>query len=108
MLTEECFVSGDLVSKVEQLVEQCSAAPMPRELLCRLVNYFEVRGDFARAEDTLFEWLESGDPDAASEGRTFYERLAAMDDDSLAQGGLTRAEIDQGARDWENALQRRA
>jgi hypothetical protein len=107
MLREECFVSGDLVSKVERLVEQCSASPMPPELLSRLVTYFEVRGDFAKAEDTLFEWLETGDPDAASEGRTFYERLAAMSDDTLAQGGLTRAEIEQGGRDWEKALQRR-
>jgi hypothetical protein len=108
MLREECFVSGDLVSKVEQLVEQCSGSPMPPELLCRLVTYFEVRGDFARAEDALFEWIETDDPDAASEGRTFYQRLAAMSDDTLAQGGLTRAEIEHGARDWENALQRRA
>jgi len=106
MLTEECFVSGDLVSKVEQLVEQCSVSSQPLELLCRLVAYFEVRGDFARAEDVLFEWLEAGDANAASEGRTFYERLAAMSDDTLAQGGLTRTEVDQGARDWENALRR--
>ncbi len=108
MLREECFVSGDLVSKVEQLVEQCAASPMPPELLCRLVSYFEVRGDFARAEDALFEWLDTGDPEAASEGRTFYERLAAMSDDTLVQGGLTRAEIEQGAGDWESALKRRA
>jgi len=108
MLREECFVSADLVSKVESLVEQCSGSPPPPELLCRLVTYFEVRGDFAKAEDALFEWLESGDPDAASEGRTFYERLAAMNDETLAQGGLTRAEIEQGARDWENALRQRA
>lgn len=111
MLREECFVSGDLVSKVEQLVEQCAASPMPPmppELLGRLVTYFEVRGDFARAEDALFEWLDTDDPEAASEGRTFYQRLAAMSDDTLAQGGLTRAEIEQGARDWESALKRRA
>ena len=108
MLTEECFVSGDLVSKVEQLVEQCSASPQPPELLRRLVAYFGVRGDFARAEDALFEWLETGDPDAAAEGHTFYERLATMSDETLKQGGLSRAEIDQGSRDWENALRCRA
>ena len=107
MLREECFVSGDLVSKVEGLVEQCSTSPLPPELLCRLVTYFEVRGDFAKAEDSLFEWLETGDPDAAPEGRMFYERLAAMSDETLTQGGLTRAEIEQGGRDWENAVQRR-
>lgn len=108
MLREECFVSGDLVSKVERLVHECSGSPLPPELLSRLVAYFEVRGDFARAEDALFEWLETGDSDAASEGRSFYERLAAMSDDTLAQGGLPRAELEQGGRDWENALQRRA
>ena len=105
MLREECFVSGELVSKVEQLVDQCSASPMPPELFSRLATYFEVRGDFARAEDALFEWLETGDPAAVPEGRTFYERLAALSDDTLTQGGLTRAELGQGARDWENALQ---
>ena len=107
MLREECFVSADLVSKVESLVEQCSGSPLPPELLSRLVTYYEVRGDFAKAEDALFEWVETGDPEAAAEGRTFYERLASMDDETLAQGGLTRAEIEQGARDWENALRQR-
>ena len=103
LLKEECFVSADLVAKVEQLISHCAAGPQPPGLLRRLVTYFEVRGDFARAEDTLFEWLDSGEPDAAAAGRVFYERLTSITDESLEQGGLTRAEAEQGARDWETA-----
>jgi len=103
LLKEECFVSADLVAKVEELIRLCSADPQPPALLRRLVPYFEVRGDFARAEDLLFEWLESGDPEAGVAGRVFYERLGAIPDASLEQGGLTRAEVDQGAREWEKA-----
>ncbi len=103
LLKEECFVSADLVVKVEQLVSHSAAGSQPPALLRRLVSYFEVRGDFARAENTLFEWLETGDPDAVAAGRVFYEGLTSLADESLEQGGLTRAEAQQGARDWEKA-----
>ena len=102
LLKEECFVSADLVEKVGELV-RLSAEQPPPSLLRRLVTYCEVRGDFAGAEDRLFEWLDAGDPEAIAAGRIFYERLASISEESLVQGGLSRAEAEQGAIEWEKA-----
>ncbi|MEY2410785.1 MAG: hypothetical protein QOF48_3455 [Verrucomicrobiota bacterium] len=108
LLKEECFVSRELVEKVEQIIAHCSMAPHPSALLGRLVTYFEVRGNFGSAEDTLFEWIESGHPEASQAGRIFYERLASFSDASLAEAGWTRDEVRTGAQDWERAIAARS
>jgi len=100
LLKEECFVTAQLVAKVETLIGQCKGNSLSPAVLRRLVSYFEVRGHFARAENALYEWLETGDADAAAAGRDFYERLSAMSDEALSSGGLSRAEAVQGAQDW--------
>ena len=107
LLKEECFVTAPLVEKVETLIGQCRPGPLPAEVLRRLVGYFEARGQFAHAEDALHDWLATGDTDAPGEGRFFYERLAGMGDATLAGGGFARAEVSQGIRDWEAAVQAR-
>lgn len=107
LLKEECFVTAPLVEKVETLVGQCRPGPLPPEVLRRLVGYFEARGQFAHAEDALHDWLDTGDTDAPGEGRFFYQRLASMGDTTLAGGGFSRAEVSQGIRDWEAAVQAR-
>jgi hypothetical protein len=71
-----------------------------------LAAYFEARGQFALAEDALYEWLETGNADAPAEGLLFYERLASLSDDSLANGGFSRPEVEQGSLDWQSAVQR--
>ena len=106
LLKEECFVSAELVGKVEELIRHSASSPQPPALLRRLVSYFEVRGNFAGAEDRLFEWLDSGDPEAVEAGRIFYERLAGLPEESLRLGGLSRPEAEEGAREWERAAAR--
>jgi hypothetical protein len=99
----ETFVSAELLAKVDELLDVTSDSSLPPEVLRRLVNYFEARGQFAKAEDLLFVWLESGDTNARAQGRAFYERLLAVDDAELERGGLPRAEVEQGKREWIKA-----
>jgi hypothetical protein len=99
LLSGETFVSASLLAKVDTLRAETGDAPLPPALFRRLVSYFAARGRFADAEDTLFDWLESGDPEARAGGETFYERLLALDDGALAEGNLPRAEVEQGLRE---------
>jgi hypothetical protein len=107
LLREGCFVTTQLVDKVETLIGQCGGERLPAALLRRLAGYFEARGRFASAEDALYDWLDTGDADAPCEGRLFYERLATLDDATLMDGGLSRAEVCQGSFDWAAAVQAR-
>ena len=51
---------------------------------------------FDKAEDVLFDWLDSGDRNARENGLAFYDRLSARSDEELQRCGLPRQEIEEG------------
>jgi hypothetical protein len=96
LLTGRTLVSAELLDKVEALWEQTRGAPQPVALTRRLFSYFEARGQFGRAEDALFEWMESGAPGVVPAGLAFYDRLLALGDIELERGNLPRPEVEGG------------
>jgi Family of unknown function (DUF6483) len=103
ILTGETFISTELLDKVEQLADETAEAERPPALWLRLVRYFEAREQFALAEDAVFGWVETGDPNAKAEGLSFYERLLAKNDFDLSRSGLPRSEVEQGRDDLRRA-----
>ena len=99
LLRGEAFVSKELMFKVEELIAQCAAQPMPASLRVRLVRYYEARGRFGAVEDALFDWRDSGEPGAVEAGAEFYDRLCGKTDAELEQGGLPRTEVEEGRRE---------
>ncbi len=99
LLRGETFVSKELMLKVEELIAQCAAGPMPASLRVRLVRYYEARGRFGAVEDVLFDWRDSGEPGAVEAGAEFFERLLVKTDAELERGGLPRAEVEEGRRE---------
>ena len=99
LLRGEAFVSKELMLKVEELIAQCAAGPMPASLWVRLVRYYEARGRFGAVEDVLFDWRDSGEPGAVEAGTEFFDRLREKTDVELEQGGLPRAEVEEGRRE---------
>lgn len=66
-------------------------------------------GDFAAADDALFEWLDAAPEDSASverHGLAFYRQLEALEDTDLERGGLPRSEIGEGRADLLDSLAR--
>lgn len=92
----DTVISVDLLEKIEQLLERCQGPPLPAEVSRRLLAYFETRGMLDKAENILFEWLDSGDPDAATAGLAFYDRLMTRNNEELERCGLPREEVEQG------------
>ncbi|HEV2660598.1 MAG TPA: DUF6483 family protein, partial [Ktedonobacteraceae bacterium] len=63
----------------------------------KLFAYYELSGQYARAEDTLFDLLETGNNrEMVESGRAFYTRLLAKSDADLQAGNLARDEVDEG------------
>jgi len=93
-------VSMELIQKTDQLIECISGVRLAAPVLKRLLSYYEARGMFDRAEDVLYEWLDTKDPDAPEGGLAFYGRLSTKSDDDLTSGGLSRDEVEQGRGEW--------
>jgi hypothetical protein len=92
-------VSMDLIEKAEHLIEQTKDARLPADVLKRLLSYYEARGMLAKAEDALFDWLDTEDPNAPVGGLAFYERQGSKSDDELQRGDLPRDEVEAGRMD---------
>ena len=85
----------DFVPTVEVFRAALQDSPLPLATNALLMGHYERTGDFAKAEDMLFEILdaEPSNPDVLDFGREFYRRLLGRSDDALALGNLPRAEV---------------
>lgn len=103
VLMEEDPDSSHATAAIEPLLGQLSAYDLPAGVKDRLWQYYERTGQFARAEDWLFELLEDeqAGSDVVDRGVMFYRRLAEMSDDELLQGNLPRPEVLAGLAELE-------
>lgn len=99
-LLQTSVVSFELIQKAEGLIERVAGSRLPAPVLKRLLSYYEARGMLGRAEDVLYEWLDTKDPCAPEGGLAFYDRLSAKRDEELSGGGLSRGEVEQGRAEW--------
>jgi Family of unknown function (DUF6483) len=69
-----------------------------------LWRHFEQYGDFARAEDWMYEAMEddSAPADMSQRGIAFYHRLLDQSDFDLVHGNLPRAEVEAGLAQLES------
>jgi hypothetical protein len=65
----------------------------------RLLNYYEVAGQFGKAEDALYALRDLEFPDIDQKGRQFYRRLLHLSDEELEAGGLPRNEIEEALQE---------
>jgi Family of unknown function (DUF6483) len=88
----------DPVAEVEGLLYKLSGYELPTRTKDLLFRYFEQTGSFANAENILYE-LREADPANTiliENGKAFYRRLLRQSDATLAVGGLTRDEVEDG------------
>lgn len=94
----------DLNGEIGGLLERLAPYELPVDVSERLIPYFEQTGQFAKAEDTLFD-LPGADGDNSGHeawvgnGVAFYERLLQLEDDKLEAGNLPREEIEAALAD---------
>ena len=58
-----------------------------------LTRFYELTGQFDRAEDALFDLLKHAGNEAVEFALAFYDRLLTKPDDDLESGNLPRSEI---------------
>ncbi len=88
----------DFVPELEGLLYKLGEYELPTRTRLMLFQYFDQTGKYARAEDVLFEMLETGNPDAdiLARGIAFYQRLKRKADAELKAGNFSRKEVEEG------------
>lgn len=84
--------------RIDGLLAGLSAYSLPAPLLAKVMHYHEACGRYDRAEDVLFDIVDS-DPGFAEEGMQFYRRLLTRSDEDLRAGNLPRDEVLEGMAD---------
>lgn len=104
VLVEERAGIDSLADRVAPLLDRLSDYVLPFRVTGLLWRFHEQQGDFARAEDVLFEHIDTtgADGEVVRDGIAFYQRLLAKRDEDLAAGGLPREEVEAGLSELQS------
>lgn len=103
LLLDTTISSTDFVPELEGLLYKLSEYELPKRTRLKLFQYFDQTGKYSRAEDVLFEMLETGDPDGDiyARGIAFYDQLRTKSDAALSAGNFSREEVEEGLAQLE-------
>ena len=105
VLLLDATISGtDFVPELEGLLYKLSEYELPTSTKLKLFRYFDQSGQYARAEDILFDMLEIGSPDryVLALGIAFYQRLQRKSAADLQAGNFSRAAVEAGLSQLES------
>jgi tetratricopeptide (TPR) repeat protein len=103
ILTGEDPTSERAASSVATLLERLDEYELPPRTKQLLWQHFEQMGDFARAENWMYEAIEDEHAPVGivEQAIEFYQRLLERDDADLILGNLPRSEVEAGLQQLE-------
>jgi len=103
LLLDTTTGSTDFVPELEGLLYKLSAYELPKKTRLKLFHYFDQTGKYARAEDVLFEMIETGDldRDIYALGIAFYQGLMGKSAAVLSAGNFSKDEVVEGLAQLE-------
>lgn len=108
LLSNSAVTDPDLYLEIEELLHKLEDYEFPVTIKSQLFRYYERVGQYAKAEDMLFEVIEAdSDEDEVEativeQGIAFYERLLKKKDMELAAGNFSREEAREGLEQLRN------
>ena len=101
---DEVSECPEFVPKVEMLLAALQSTPLPVRTQAMLMQHYERTGEFAKAENALFDMHEA-EPDnhaIVEFGIAFFDRLLTHSDATLVGGKLPRVEAEEGLKVFQN------
>jgi hypothetical protein len=98
LLHDPTVADADLSISVDELLRQLDDYELSQPIKQQLFAYYEHMGHYAKAEDMLFDLLETNrhDPGLIEHGEAFYQRLLLKSNADLAAGNFSREEVGEG------------
>lgn len=95
ILTNEIPGVENYYPRVNFLINILSGLKLTPDFKQQLFKYYELSGQYSKAEDILFEMVEENVEGIEKKGIKFYERLKNISDEELLKGNLSRKEVDE-------------
>jgi Family of unknown function (DUF6483) len=98
LLQEPGMTDTDASDQVQTLLTKLADYDLPTSTQKLLFSYYEYSGNYAKAEDTLFNLLEvtPSDQPLRTLGLAFYQRLQHKDSQDLSEGNFSLEEVEEG------------
>jgi len=99
---EKSLRDTQLGTELVTLLDKLDAYELPLPTGKQLFVYYELYGQYDKAENTLFEMLEREDIEQTDheqlleDGKAFFERLLRKSDSDLLAGNFSRVEVQEG------------
>ena len=95
LLAKEIPEPGKYFSKVNELILKLKEVEISDELNKLLIDYYELSGQYSKAEDIIFQLLENQNTEIKNKAVSFYKKLHLKSDEELIAGNLSREEINE-------------
>jgi len=93
------FKETEYLQDVNELISLLEGSMLSQSVKFKLFRYYDWSGEYARADNLLFELIEVDYPEIKTIGILFYRRLQKKSDADLVLGGLPRPEVEEGLRE---------
>ena len=101
VLNNNEFQTEENYEKIDHLIKETEIKAKSIRLTINLFRYFDLKGEYDKAENLLFDLIEISPAFAAAEGEKFFSRLKLKSDEELLKGNFSREEIEQGRVELE-------
>ena len=102
ILTKEIPDPEKYYPKINELISNLSSTDFSDEMNIKIIDYYEFSLQYSKAEDKIFDLLETQNPEIKSKAISFYKKLITRSDEELLKGNLNREEVEAGLEEILN------
>ena len=95
ILTKELPEPEVYYDRINFLIKNLTTPETDTDLKLKIFQYFEFSGQYSKAEDVLFELMDSDTEGIKDKALKFYERLQKKTDEELGKGNFSHGEVEE-------------
>lgn len=95
ILTKELPEPEVYYDRINFLIKNLTTPETDTDLKLKIFEYYEFSGQYSKAEDVLFELMDSDTEGIKAKALKFYERLQLKTEEELVNGNFSREEVEE-------------
>lgn len=95
ILTKELPEPEIYYDRINFMIKNLTTPETDTDLKLKIFQYFEFSGQYSKAEDVLFELMDTDTEGIKDKALKFYERLQKKTDEELGKGNFSHGEVEE-------------